>query len=242
MIIYKQVKPAQRLLLILATVAIAGGGIWMLTKPDTVDPGASATSAQSVENGAAGAPPFGTSADTVAADGRPVHVQPEDWKALNTALRRQPDVQAEAQRIASYLRYQHDFEFWQSTVDSKNVRARHQLAEQLMAQLPERVTKGEFTGMEAVLMGTVLLGDLEPDETRRQQRIDEWTQKLATVAPQPTDERQLADKDRNTAYMRKRAVAFLEWQALPTAERTQERLDQAMDEAQRWYASGAPEE
>ncbi|AWI52873.1 hypothetical protein DEH84_05130 [Aquabacterium olei] len=243
MIIYKQAKPAQRLLLTVVTGAIVAGGVWMLMKPDAPPSGRAADASPSAEAGPSGtAAPFGTAADTVAVDGRPVHVQPDDWKALNASLRRQPDPQAEAQRIASYLRYQHDFEFWQSTIDSKNVRARHQLAEQLMAQLPERVAKGEFTGMEAVLMGTVLLGDLEPDEARRQQRIDEWTQKLATAAPQPTDERQLADKDRNTAYMRKRAVAFLEWQALPAGERSQDKLDKGMDDAQRWYASGAEDE
>lgn len=34
MIIYKQAKPAQRLLLTVVTGAIVAGGVWMLVKPD----------------------------------------------------------------------------------------------------------------------------------------------------------------------------------------------------------------
>ncbi|WP_294635851.1 hypothetical protein [uncultured Aquabacterium sp.] len=239
MITYQQSRPTQRLLLVAVVAAIAGGGLWAYFRSDAppAQESASAPGAQAQADSTVTSP-FASAQDSLTPDGRPIHIQPDEWQALNAALKRQPDPRTEALRIASYVRYQHDFEFWQSTIDSKNVAARHQLAEQLLAQLPDRVAKGEFTGMEAVLMGTVLLGDLEPDEVKRQQRIDEWTQKLGTVAPQPSDEKQLADKDRVTAFMRKRAEAFLEWQALPAGERTQERLDKGMDEAQRWYTSG----
>jgi len=239
MITYQQSRTTQRLLIIAVVAALAGGGLWAYFRSDgTSAEGGAAQQGAAEPGGGSTASPFATAPDNLAPDGRPIHIQPDEWQALNAALRRQPDPRAEALRIASYVRYQHDFEFWQSTIDSKNVAARHQLAEQLLAQLPDRVVKGEFTGMEAVLMGTVLLGDLEPDEAKRQQRIDEWTQKLATVAPQPSDEKQLADKDRVTTHMRKRAEAFLEWQAMPAGERTQDKLDKGMDEAQRWYTSG----
>lgn len=85
MIIYKQAKPAQRLLLTVVTGAIVAGGVWMLVKPDAPPSSQAADASPSAEAGTSGtAAPFGTAVDTVAADGRPVHVQPEDWKALNT--------------------------------------------------------------------------------------------------------------------------------------------------------------
>ncbi|WP_290868516.1 hypothetical protein [Aquabacterium sp.] len=226
----------------LALVAIAAYAIWSHGPED--GPAANDTAASASAGGAQGnvPSPFGSMAthQAPAPDGKPATISQEDWDALKAATARLPQGAAEAQRIVSYLGYQHDFEFWQSTIDSRNVERRHQMARALLDQLPERVAKGEFTGPEGTLMGTVLLGDLIAEEAKREKAIEEWTQKLNTAAPQPSDEKLLSDRDRMTELMRRRAVAYLEWQAKAPSERKAGELDKAFDDAQRWFASGAP--
>lgn len=242
MIVYNKTPLWQRLALPMAAAAVAAGAYFWWAERAPADGTASGQSgATGMAQTSAGAMPFGSASTALGttADGRPNGVSPEDWSALTSALAKQPNSKGEAERIVSYLQYQHDFEFWQSTIDSKNVEKRHQMANALLAQLPERVAQGEFTGAEGALMGTVLLGDLEPDEAKRQQRVDEWTLRLSTAAPQPTDEKVLADHDRLTELKRRRAVAYLEWQAKAPGERSTAQLEKALDEAQQWFRSGA---
>lgn len=241
MIIQEQTPLWKRLALPTAIVALAAGAyvFWSGGQPVDNDTSQAASAVAGAQTGGMAtpfgdAPPVGA---TVSADDRPSDVSAEDWTALSAALAKQ---KGEAERIVSYLRYQHDFEFWQSTIDSKNVEKRHQMAKALLEQLPERVAKGEFTGPEGTLMGTVLLGDLEPDEAKREKRIEEWTQKLSVAAPQPSDEKLLIDRDRITELKRRQANAYAEWQIKPPGDRDQAHLEKAIEEAQRWYASGAP--
>jgi hypothetical protein len=241
MIIQEQTPLWKRLALPAAILAAAAVAYMYWPGSQPADKGA-AQAASAAAGGLTGgmATPFGDAAPaaaTVGTDGRPSDVSSEDWAALSAVLAKQ---KGEAERIVSYLRYQHDFEFWQSTIDSKNVEKRHQMAQSLLEQLPERVAKGEFTGAEGTLMGTVLLGDLEPDEAKREKKIEEWTQKLGMAAPQPSDEKLLTDRDRLTELKRRQANAYAEWQVKPPGDRDQAQLDKAMQEAQRWYASGAP--
>ncbi|MDE2402461.1 MAG: hypothetical protein KGL90_12420 [Burkholderiales bacterium] len=153
-----------------------------------------------------------------------------------------PGSAGEAQRVVSYLKYQRSFESWQQGVDDpRRSRERHQLAADLLEQLPDRLAKGEFTGTEALMMSSVLLNDLEPDEKKRDQRLQEWLAHLATVAPQPDEEKLLAQKERLTQFKRRQAVAFAEWQkASDQGNREPVKLEQALEEAQRWYNSGEP--
>ena len=200
------------------------------SEPASVVLATTATDARSVYAGASAAPD---------AHARPTELSPADWAALNTALATLPDPQLEAQRLASYMHYQQDFDFWQNSTSSSNATARHQLAEELLKQLPDRVAKGEFTGTEGMLMATVLINDMEANDAQRQKRIDSWGSQLNATAPQPTEEQELAAHDRETMHKRKRAEAFLAWQAKPADARPQADLNQSMADVERWFKSGA---
>ena len=173
------------------------------------------------------------------ANGRPSDVNEEDWNALEAALKRQPNAKEEASRIVSYMRYQKAFETWQNLDEQRDARKRHQMAESLMAELPERLKSGEFTLVEATLMGVVLIADSEPDEAKRTQRAEAWQAKVATMVQNPEDEAQMAVLNRETEFRRRRASAFGDWQAkTDPAERSPAKLSQAMEDVQRLYNTG----
>lgn len=171
-------------------------------------------------------------------DGRPSDVQAEDWSALNAALDKQAMPKTEAERIVGYLRFQHSFEAWQTLDETKDARKRRGMAQVLLAELPDRLAKGEFTPIEANLMSAVLLADLESDESKRNQRLEEMQGKMNINLEAETDQTQQA-KGRQTELKRRLATAFGEWQAKTTAaERTQAKLDQALEDVRRAYNSG----
>ncbi len=162
-------------------------------------------------------------------------VTPDALAILKAAMVKQPNSAGEAERVVSYLNYQHRFEYWQSLEGSRNVQQRHQLAESLLEEMPARLAKSEFSMPESLMMIAVLLADLEPDETKREQRLQEWQGKLNAVAPQPAefDEHMMLEKQRVTEFKRAQAVAFAEWQTLPPEQRTQAKLEEALEAARR---------
>lgn len=206
-----------------ASGATAGGGLW-----------ASWTSpANAPASGAAqGAPLL---SDAGGAQG----VSAEELAALESALGKHPNAKAEAQRIVSYVRYHRDFEAWQTLDDQKEARQRRLMAERLLNELPDRLKSGEFTMLEAALMGAVLTAEVEPDPARRDKMVEAWQAKLVSLVPGFDDETRMAQLNRETEYMRRRATAYGEWQAkTDPADRTPAKLAQAMEEVQRAYNAG----
>lgn len=229
---------------IVAAVAAAGALAWWGLSPqegggsDANVPGASGAMWQ--WSSASSATGSEAPASSLLADARLSGVQAEDLAALETSLgRAHPNAKAEAARIVSYVQYQRTFEAWQGLDEQKQVRERRQLAEGLFRELPDRLKSGEFTLMEAALMGAVLIADAEPDEARRTQRGEAWQSQLMTIVPNPEDETRLAAQNRETEYMRRRATAFGEWQSqTDPALRTPAKLEQAMAEINRAYSAG----
>lgn len=177
---------------------------------------------------------------SILADARLSGVSGEDLEALESSLgRAHANPKAEAARIVSYVQFNRTFEAWQGLDEKKQTRQRQQLAEGLFKELPDRLKAGEFTLMEAALMGAVLIADAESDEARRNQRVEAWQSQLVTIVPNPEDETRMAAQNRETEYMRRRATAFGEWQSQtdPTL-RTPAKLAQAMAEINRAYSAG----
>lgn len=175
----------------------------------------------------------------VLSDGRPSDIQPDDWAVLNAVFDKMGMPKAEAPRIVGYLRYQRSFETWQTLDEAKDGKKRRGMAQALLGELPERLATGEFTPIEANLMSAVLLADMEPDENKRNQRVEEMQAKLNTIQPMTEDEQQMQAKTRQTELKRRQATAFAEWQAKTNpAERTPAKLEQAMEEIRRAYNSG----
>lgn len=230
-------------LAIVATVAVAGGLAWWAFAPQGetgVTPSSEASGSMWQWSSASGASQGAAPATSILADAKLSGVPSEDMDALESSLARaHPNAKAEAARIVSYVQYNRTFEAWQGLDEQKQKRERRQLAEGLFKELPDRLKAGEFTLMEAALMGAVLIADAEPDEARRTQRVEAWQSQLMSIVPNPEDETRLAAQNRETEYMRRRATAFGEWQSqTDPALRTPAKLAQAMAEINRAYSAG----
>ena len=74
--------------------------------------------------------------------------------------------------------------------------------------------QGDFTLLEAVLIGSALIAEIEPDAERRTARLDAWQSEVLTVLPVPTeDEIKSNAATRETELKRRQALAFADWQA-----------------------------
>jgi len=244
MITYQRYKPWHMAVAALAVASAAGGAYWFLGQSGDVQSGVVLADNKDSPPGwpqaSTGVQADGmASAPTILSDGRPSDVQADDWSALNAALAKQSMPKTEAERIVGYLRFQHSFEAWQSLDETKDAKKRRAMAQALLAELPDRQAKGEFTAIEGTLMSTVLMADLEPDESKREKRLEELQAKLTANMAAEGDEQAQQAKARQTELKRRLATAYGEWQAKTTAaERTQAKLDQALEDVRRAYNSG----
>jgi len=86
--------------------------------------------------------------------------------------------------------------------DARDVQQRHQLARSILEQMPDRLARGEFSMSESLMMGTVLMSDLEPDEKKREQMVDDWGKKLALTVPQPADDAGVMEQQKRVEDLR----------------------------------------
>ncbi|MDE2401777.1 MAG: hypothetical protein KGL90_08940 [Burkholderiales bacterium] len=189
------------------------------------------------------APSGGTAGPTgvfAAEDDRPSDYTAEDWAALKVAMSRVPNGKAEMARIVSYLRFQRTFERWQALDETRDAQQRHQLAESLLARIPEHLAKADIMMSEALLMSTVLMADLVPDEGRREQRLEAWRQTLEAAVPSSDDEQRERQAQQLTEYKRRQAALVDEWHAKPAASRDQAKLEDDLEEARRAVYSDKP--
>lgn len=164
---------------------------------------------------------------------RPADFSAEEWTTLTSAAAESERPQLELARLAGYLRFQKGFASWQALHNSPDVAARHRLAEQLLAQVPERLRQGEIGAGEATLLQQALLSDLVPDETQRQQRLTLAQAELAQ-AMRPVDSTQQAqDEARHQEYKRREAAIVADYQARPEAQRNPAQLETALEDARR---------
>lgn len=228
---------------VLTAVAAAGVlGWWVLAPKGDAPDEASAGAAGSMWQWSTATVSPGSSApsQSLLSDARWADVNAQDQASLEASLSKSNlNAKVEAARILSYVQYHKSFEAWQALDEQKQQGERRKLAESLFKELPERLKSGEFTVMEAALMGSVLIADSEADEERRNQRVESWQSQLATIVPNFEDETRLTAQARETDYMRRRATAFTEWQSqVEPSLRSPAKLDQAMAEINRAYLSG----
>ncbi|RZL03171.1 MAG: hypothetical protein EOP36_05910 [Rubrivivax sp.] len=173
------------------------------------------------------------SVPTILADGRPSDFTPEDWAALKAAMSNQPNAKSEMERVVTYLRFQRSFEQWQALADSRDVAKRHQLAESLLGQVPERMSKGEVTAGEALLLSTALLTDLQPDASLREQRLADMRAKIEAAAPRSSAEQAARDEEILQDLKRRESAIVSAWRAKPEGSRDQAALERDLEEARR---------
>ncbi len=175
---------------------------------------------------------------TLLSDGRPGDFSAEEWSALKEAMKQSTDPDAELKRVVAYLRFQKRFDQWQGLRDSADVGLRRQVAASLVEQVPERLREGEVTMGEAQLLLSALWSDLEPDEARRRQRIEEGIKILQAAAPQPDADQARREADRLTEYKRRESAIVLEYQSRPEAQRDPAWLEAQLDDARKAVYGG----
>lgn len=166
-------------------------------------------------------------------DGRPADFSAEEWSALKEAMKQSSQPEAELKRVVAYLRFQKRFDQWHGLRESADVGLRRQVAASLVEQVPERLKEGEVTMGEAQLLLTALWADLEPDQARRRQRIEEGIKILQSAAPQPDADQARREADRLTEYKRRESAIVLEYQARPEAQRDPAWLEAQLDDARK---------
>ncbi len=171
-------------------------------------------------------------------DGRPADFSAEEWGALKEAMKQSSQPEAELKRVVAYLRFQKRFDQWQGLRDSPDTGLRRQVAATLVEQVPERLKEGEVTMGEAQLLLSALWSDLEPDEARRRQRIEEGIKILQAAAPQPDADQARREADRLTEYKRRESAIVLEYQSRPETQRDPAWLEAQLDDARRAVYGG----
>lgn len=174
----------------------------------------------------------------VLSDGRPADFSAQEWSALKEAMKQSSQPEVELKRVVAYLRFQKRFDQWQGLRDSPDIGLRRQVASSLVEQVPERLKEGEVTMGEAQLLLSALWSDLEPDESRRRQRIEEGIKILQAAAPQPDADQARRDADRLTEYKRRESAIVLEYQSRPEAQRDPAWLEAQLDDARRAVYGG----
>ncbi|RZL03172.1 MAG: hypothetical protein EOP36_05915 [Rubrivivax sp.] len=207
MISYQTKNSWQRPLVIaLIGSAVVGTGVWWFSGRTGSDATTQVTPSASepMASSSIAAPMSTASAPDTAilADGRPADVAPGVWSALDKAVKNRPALKAEVDKVLSYMRFQRQFEQWQTMEDSRDAQMRHQLARGLLEQMPDRLARGEFSMSESLMMATVLISDLEPDEKKREQQVEDWGKRMAQAVPQPTDEAQVVEQQKRVEDLR----------------------------------------
>ncbi len=179
-------------------------------------------------------------APRVLEDGRPSDFSPEDWAALKDAMAKSPDPEAELERVVKYLRFQKGVAQWQSLQDGSDPGKRRQLAERLMAQVPDRLAQSELTYGEAALLQQALLVDLEPSDELRRQKLQALQAQLKAAAPQVDPEQQAREEALEREYKRREAAIVADYQSRPESQRNHLKLEQDLESARRAVWGGKP--
>lgn len=166
-------------------------------------------------------------------DQRPAFLTEQEWASLQQALRDTPDREHEQARIVEYLRFQKQFQLWQSMRDSPDVAQRHELATDLLNRVPDRLENREMSASEAELVQAALLEDLVPDPQQRQARLLAEKQRLITQPSEADLQAQQKEASQQQDYKRREASIISQWEATPVDQRDHHWLETQLDAARR---------
>jgi hypothetical protein len=113
---------------------------------------------------------------------RPSFVSVMEWQMLKGVSQQAGDPDRELTRLVNFLRFNKQLELWEGLSQSPDKARRKELAEQLVAELPTRITNGEMDLTEAKRILTGLLDDAEPNAQARAKRAAAETARLASTA------------------------------------------------------------
>jgi len=100
---------------------------------------------------------------------RPAFVSHLEWQVLKNVAQQHPNPEQEMTRLVNHLRFAKQWDLWQET-DPQDVTRHRALAEQLLEEIPSRVSNQELDPAYAQQMQQTLLTALIPDAGERRQR------------------------------------------------------------------------
>jgi len=176
----------------------------------------------------------GLSSATAAPVGPAVHVtadvppgiSPEQWAALQTQLSGRPDGLPELHRLAEYFAWTDALRrFREARRGDAAVTDLRPLAQTLDDGLAERLRRSEVTAAEARQIESAVLEAIEPDTSRRAERLERWS--AAQLAPPaPVDPRQ-------AEFERRQSLLVAAWSAQPSAARDPSALARELEALRR---------
>lgn len=110
---------------------------------------------------------------------RPAYVSLMEWTMLQGVAQQHLSPDKELTRLVNFLRFTKKLELYESLPLAQAAAQRMGLAEQLLAELPERVRQGEMDLAEASRLLSLMLPDAVPDAQARAQRAADEQGKLA---------------------------------------------------------------
>lgn len=113
---------------------------------------------------------------------RPSFVSALEWQMLKGVAQQAGDPDKELTRLVNFLRFNKQLELWEGMASSPDKAKRHDLAEQLLGELPSRINNGEMDVKEAERIMSGLLNDAEPDALKRGRRSAELSKRFNEVA------------------------------------------------------------
>jgi hypothetical protein len=120
----------------------------------------------------------------------------------------------EIERVTAFLDFQRQFERFQDiSQDPSKAALKGPLARKLFDMLPERVKRAELSQPEGLLLCSILLETLEPNENRRSDRLSECSDALTAVAPKTDTEQQAHEVDCHLEFRRRENALVAEYQA-----------------------------
>ena len=227
-------RSSSRTTLVYIAMALLAGSVlgwWWFRSQATIEPG-------KVAPMVASAPVAGAVMSIApAASGSAPHLPSpaEAGSDLRNVLVAQPNGEQEFNRVAVYIHFQKLFERFQGlTQESKDIKLRQAAAQQLYDMLPDRVRQMELTLPEGMLLCSVFLAEIEPNnETLRNQRLEGCGKDLEKVAPKIETEEQIRAAQCQQEFRRRESTLVYEYQSqLPNA-RNPAKLEKDLDAAKR---------
>lgn len=108
---------------------------------------------------------------------RPEYVSPAEWLILKNVAQQHPTPNIELTRMVNYLRFEKLLETWETSSDLPNDK-RSQLAEQLLASIPNRIKNGDFDLARAQELQSNLINALFDDPGERRQHLQQESARI----------------------------------------------------------------
>jgi hypothetical protein len=112
---------------------------------------------------------------------RPSYLSVIEWEMLKGVAQQSDNPTQSLTRLVNSVRFTKQLELWQDMPKDAAPKQRHALAKQLLEELPERLTQGDYDFTGAKRLHDQLLPDAEPDAARRMALSGKVLQRLQVI-------------------------------------------------------------